>query len=118
MSQKLFVYAVTPIDHWAGWSEPTQALSDFFDELNRPDPIERERYEDMLLAAQRLAHSLGWDGTFRDGPFVAGLPMPEADEFGFMIAWKQDNNGTTFVASPIPLPHLAGFGAKAEGVIG
>lgn len=118
MSQKLFVYAVMPIDNWAGWSEPARALSDLFDEMQRPDPIERERFEDMLLVAQSLARKLGWDGTYREGPYVSGLPMPDADDFGFMVAWKQDNNGTTFVASPVPLPHLDGFGAKAEGVIG
>jgi hypothetical protein len=27
-------------------------------------------------------------------------------EVGYAFVWKQDNNGSTFVLSPVPLPYL------------
>ena len=35
------------------------------------------------------------------------LPVWDTYEFSFGFVLKQDNNGTTFVVSPVPLPHLA-----------
>jgi hypothetical protein len=34
------------------------------------------------------------------------VPVADRHSFEFGLAWKQDNNGTTFVLSPIELPHL------------
>lgn len=52
-----------------------------------------------------LARKLGWEGDVR-GKDCAKFLIP--DEMGFAegFIWKQDNNGTCFVISPIPLPHL------------
>jgi hypothetical protein len=43
------------------------------------------------------------------GPWFCPLP-PQHDDFEceFLLAWKQDNNGQTFIASPYPLPWLDG----------
>jgi hypothetical protein len=36
--------------------------------------------------------------------------LPYDTEFAYGFVWKQDNNGTTFVASPVPMPWLLRIG--------
>ena len=51
--------------------------------------------------ARQLGRRIGWEGDFR-GPI--SCPLPNGDCGGeYLIAWKQDNNGATFVASPFAL---------------
>jgi hypothetical protein len=54
-----------------------------------------------------MALEAGWEGDIRhgSGPFVC--PLPDGDcGSEYLIAWKQDNNGSTFIASPFCLPWL------------
>ena len=60
--------------------------------------------------AELQAAEAGWEGDPKRG---AEWPLCRASpgqlrrcSVHYMIAWKQDNNGTTFVASPFPLPWL------------
>ena len=57
--------------------------------------------------AQQEAKNAGWDEDFRHDPVVFWLPMSE-HEFRFGFVLKQDSNGTTYVVSPVSLPHLRG----------
>ena len=57
--------------------------------------------------AQAAARNAGWEGDFRNEPVVFWLPNDTEFHFGFVF--KQDNNGTTFVVSPVLLQHLAEF---------
>lgn len=67
----------------------------------------RERTRNALKAARQI----GWEGDIREGPFIAGFPNdPDATWAAYMIAWKQQNNGMSFICAPFPLPHV---GAKA-----
>lgn len=77
---------VASIDHGFGGLEPTDALLEDF------------------CGARRLATECGWDGDFSVGPFVFYLPSLCQVKYGF--AWKQDNNGETFVVSPVELSYL------------
>jgi hypothetical protein len=63
--------------------------------------------------ATRLATRIGWEGDFRNGPFISAMPAEHGNGYSeFLIAWKQDNNGTTFIASPFPLLWLEDDGAE------
>ncbi len=57
-------------------------------------------------AAKMAASDHGWEGDFRAGSVV--MWIPEKDRGGFRpgFVFKQDNNGSTFVVSPVELPHL------------
>ena len=66
-----------------------------------PDPA------DFLAAwveAKDEASAAGWEGDFRDEPVVFWVPGDNLFEYGFVL--KQDNNGLTYVVSPVELPHL------------
>jgi hypothetical protein len=110
----MYVYAIAPIDFWYGWTPLTVVLNDA---SNRADDrgfeIKHRELFDFWAAAQKRARALGWEGDIRGcfgeldgGPWFAPLPVNNPGETAFMIAWKQDNNGDTFVASSIPLPWL------------
>lgn len=101
----MIVYQIEPIDHWNGWHKPSdlfRALIDGWD-TEWLDPLD---WEKSWTKAQMLALRIGWEGDFRTGPLVTVLPDQGQGPPPFIIAWKQDNNGTTFVASPFHLTWL------------
>jgi hypothetical protein len=66
---------------------------------------------DEILAdwehAKALAHDKGWEGDFRVGPYIFWLPTETG--FTYAFAFKQDNNGTTFIVSPVQLQWVEEF---------
>ena len=103
----IYVYSCLPIDFWHGW-HPLQSLLSRSDTARYKtgdwslDPSEVRKFWEL---AQILAKEIGWAGDIREGPFWIPLP-PLTGDWTFAIAWKQDNNGDTFVASPFQLPWL------------
>lgn len=65
----------------------------------------------LPVTIARAAMDLGWEGNFRKvgsdsrmaTPCVGWHPIVCQDEFLPCFVWKQDNNGTTFMATPIRL---------------
>lgn len=103
MSDVLFVYAGPPIDWWIGWNKGI------------PEPSGRivlgTRYQwnncwERAQSAARLGG--GWEGDVAVGPYW--LPVPRFEDYHeqpVIFGWKQDNNGTSFIVSPVALPWLA-----------
>ncbi len=108
VSIDLFIYGVEPIDAWLGWMDEHQ----FRASLDRwYAPEDRDLiwtiYENFRNAAQKAARDAGWEGDVREGPFIAGVPTFEIRNTSlFMVAWKQDEDGLTFIGSPVRLPWL------------
>ncbi len=108
----MYVYELSPIDHWGGWMSEEQYLADCENKsyLSTDKPHERRRLEKLKKQAFDLAKRLkiGWEGDFAEGPYFSPIPA-EGGNSGceLLLAWKQRNNGTTFIASPYPLPWLA-----------
>ena len=83
MTTKLFVYKCRPFDGWQDWRTVSEAA----------DWIDRQDFAARLTAARTLARQqLGWDGAFREGPYV------RQRDGELQIAWKQFKQGTTFFA--------------------
>lgn len=115
----MFAYARAAIDFWPGWLAEEQFL-DQLKAIYTSDDAEKAtgEYEELKQSAFLLAKKVGWEGDIREGPFVAGLPTDMiANDGKIMIAWKQDNNGDTFVVSPIKLAWLeiGDYGKWVEG---
>jgi hypothetical protein len=105
---KLHVYCIDPIDFWDGWLRPHEA---FAPRTGHVSDVETRRFDAARWTpawdlAQNGGRKIRWDGDIREGPYVAPLPGPDSGESHFMIAWKQDNNGAAFVASPFRLAWL------------
>ena len=105
------LYAVPPIDWWGGWTPLDEYLASVPDGLNMEDSTSTcVRYTAMVCRVMDEAVDYaGPDAVdIREGPYIAGFPQCNAD-YGddvVLLAWKQDVNGTTFIASPSVLPHL------------
>jgi hypothetical protein len=88
---RIYVYDCLPLDDWSGWQPldySQKELRDLF-------------YQGLALAS----HCLAWQGDLREGPFTTPLPCGNPS-CKFMVGWKQDSKGTTFIVSPFPLPWL------------
>lgn len=110
----MYAYHLGPIDF--GWEfMPTMAdtiailvsprLQDYEDTI-----IHMARLKDFigfLEEAFQIARSIGWEGDFRPGYEPRAFSVPVEDNIAFGLMWKQENNGSTFVVSPVELPHLA-----------
>ena len=109
----MHTYKIMPIDF--GWENlPTVsgvaaqlAASDARAVAEGHSPTIDPGSQELLLQwslAKDAAAAAGWDGDFRGQPRV--FWVPEEGRFAAAFVLKQDNNGTTFVVSPHPLPHL------------
>ena len=87
----LFVYHLPPIDFWVGWKKEEDFIRDELDDVEFLAEYKQRKANAMVVAKE-----IGWEGDMREGPFIAGLP----EDCEYMIAWKQDNNGNCFVATP------------------
>lgn len=103
------IYCLSPIDwHWDVL--PTLQSTVLTLEYN-------DFSSDGLLrdweSVKRLARESGWEGDLSQGPVVFWLPSPDGFCFEHAFAFKQWNNGETFVAVPqgFPLPWLVEIGA-------
>ncbi len=66
--------------------------------------MESDQFLSLWRSAQDAALSAGWGGDHRNDPVVMWLPGDSEFVPGFVL--KQDNNGTTYVVSPLPMPHF------------
>ncbi|MBF0449003.1 MAG: hypothetical protein HQL67_12440 [Magnetococcales bacterium] len=126
----MYVYSTPPIDFWDGWlsfrdelakrvvwerqnpgksSEPgTLVCGADYESIGKAEGMGSAALEELLYRAMHIAaRNHGWEGDIRDGPYIAGVPEGEYCS-SVMVAWKQDNNGTTFIGSPVRLPWLEG----------
>lgn len=97
-------YLLPPLDNAWGLL-PT--VADTYAQLTRANPWDAD--PNAFLRRFREAQQLAPDEPYRtgEGPRVIWLPGPDEWELGF--AWKLDNNGTTVIVSPRPLPWLAEY---------
>jgi hypothetical protein len=104
----MFAYRLPSINSWNGWMTESRYLEELAEEAKaEASSSSVSKYEALRSKAFELARNVGWEGDIREGPFIAGIPTDTPGDDGYiMIAWKQDNNDTTFVVSPFNLPWL------------
>jgi hypothetical protein len=59
-----------------------------------------------LEKAMYAARKEYWEGDIKQGPFILPIPDSYHSEMVLGFIWKQGENGSTFICSPIPLPWL------------
>ena len=103
----MIVYCLIPIDFWQGWHRPS-ALFRVADDIINDGIHDPDDWKRQWELAQAIATDMGWEGDIREGPYVTVIPDQPGNysDPPILIAWKQDNNGTTFIASPFRLPWL------------
>lgn len=76
---------------------------------DRADFRMREAIQLLIEASYIAAKNSYWEGDINDGPFIVELP-----EQKILIIFKQLNNGTTFLLSPVELPYLKDWEKKIK----
>ena len=106
-----YTYEIPPIDH--GWDnlktvrETAAALLERSGSTIRKNDVDDSDFQSFLRSwesAKDAASVKGWDGDFRHEPVV--MWIPNDTEFNYGFAFKQDNNGTTYIISPVEMPWL------------
>lgn len=106
------IYEIIPIDF--GWSnlQTVKETAARFGEIHGAALAEESSPEEPSAAdfigtwrdAQAAAAAAGQTGPLRQDPVVFWMPDEHEFKPGFVI--KEDNNGITYVVSPVPLAHL------------
>lgn len=115
LTASLIVYETGPLDWWAGMIPLNNFAAGEFADPHAEDtwapqntPEGFSKYiNDLLEEAKSLAADvLFYEGDVREGPFLSVLPDPANQRTLPILAWKQDNNGMTYIATLMPLPYL------------
>lgn len=105
----MYMYRMQPIDFWFGWmreGEYLRRLSKIAKESRLDVNPFLVEYGARRAQAFDLARDCDWEEDIINGPFISAVPDATAHENLILIAWKQGNNGDTFVASPVRLEWL------------
>lgn len=98
------VYQISAIDFgWERLKSVEQTLIEMFEDEMCHDNI--KHFAKDWHEAKELARKKGWEGDFREDPVVFWMPCNDF-EMVYGFAFKQDNNGTTYVISPVELSWL------------
>lgn len=121
---KYYVYHIGPIDFFVGAMQITSLVGvGDKEELSRHlrcltkhsywDAVKgitgmSEKYIELKLFLEALeaVNVKGFDGVFRDGEEFFAFSVPSDGCFQMGFVFKQNNNGCTFVASPVRMVHL------------
>ncbi|MBV4413324.1 hypothetical protein J0B02_10910 [Enterobacteriaceae bacterium YMB-R22] len=108
----MHAYSIYPIDYdWDMLNTVNETVSRLVEnsecDSDQDNPKAYGRLTQFLASwesAKELAKKVGWEGDFRHEPYVLWFPYEGCFHCGFVF--KQENNGNTYVISPIELPHL------------
>lgn len=108
----MFAYHIGPIDNgWGNLESVQAAVTRLKNDITKlrfgppgPKGIDPDEFMESVELAESAAARVGWEGDYKQGPKVFWVPIDDAFTWGFVF--KQGNNGSTFVISPIPMPHL------------
>jgi len=104
--KKVYIYEMPPIDYFVPFKTLEQIIVD----------VEKEVYSEQVEGTKQTILKLVetakecfrkytlWEGDGR--VYVSGLPDVDYANSFYLIMIKQSNNGTTFLYSPVELPHL------------
>lgn len=105
----MIVYSMAPIDFWSGWQKPHKVfkVNTGPERVSSYDHHDAAEWDYLWEKAQSLARHVGWYGDIRVGPLVTVLPPLDLSggDPPVVLAWK-DENGGTFIASPVRLPWI------------
>ena len=115
--RKLYLYEMPPIDSFLGMT-PLPVAMQMAKEESEEDNVFRNQWESSGDAVLRIANLVidsfheacfspecNWEGDIKN-ICVFAIPHPDQERSELCLIWKQENNGTTFISSPIELDYL------------
>lgn len=107
MMQKRFIYAMPPTDWFFPFKTLKQVLQEAIEEYDNTEDYcsISSILEEVDRAKKDFGKHTNWEGDA--DIYISGLPSGDGDSCPLiLIMMKQSNNGSTFLSSPVPLPHL------------
>jgi hypothetical protein len=105
-----YIYQTAPVDYFQGLVRITDVAREYV--LTPEDHREGDReLFNLFSLAMSCAHAVSrakgsyWEGNISVF-YVFALPDPDASPPHYGLMWKQSNNGTTYICSPVPLPWI------------
>lgn len=122
-TQGLHVYSAPPIDLWFGWKNLEKVPSDVMFPTDTSYSLMYERarkawraeVDRLLFQGRKYAEQhLGYSGDMDRGPFLS--MVPGNGEALPIVAWVSADRDITYIASPVPLPHLDALKDEVEAI--
>lgn len=102
------IYTIKPIEfNWIfcrSVKDTLETIANPIFHLNIPLCPTPEDFQNDWQHAQQLAVKNHWDGNFKFGPVVFWIPVDGSFAYGF--AFTGDEEYTTYVISPVEMPHF------------
>lgn len=119
MKNLQYFYATPPQDFFDGMVSLAKLIREKsitidYDEKDKVYPHIIDNYELLkivvtcaFVVSKKGSH---WEGDIRgEDIYLFSLPDPDNCSEKIGIVWKQENNGTTFICSPVELPWLSNY---------
>lgn len=114
-----FIYETGPQDNYEGMIN----VDEYIEKLNHSWTLENLTMRIHVLEVVQKAmvtivnSESSWEGDVRGNEiYIFSLPDPDNCDVLRGVIWKQDNNGTTFICSPVKLPWLEEYRLKFKVV--
>jgi len=109
----MFIYETPPLDNFTGMMRIDDVVASIISEHYVGDKDRIFNLFRLVMDCSRevsIFAGSSWLGDVRDKElYVFALPGIDGGDTRLGIVWKQENNGTTFVCSPVELPWLKGI---------
>lgn len=121
---QMFCYETDALDFFpglVGLTEEVDRINKTFRNENFRHAALMQLFAFVMFCAREISRKkpCSWEGDIRhhesDDPsisyesnaYIFSIPNPYLNTCVCGMIWKQDNNGTTFICSPVELPHLS-----------
>ena len=109
----MFYYETPPIDYFAGMVTLDEFRTQVYKELphtfDEPEEVINDITASLEISKKFFDSHSCWEGDIKAGPFIFTIPDPDAVSYKEGFVWKQQNNGSSFIASPCRLPWLESY---------
>ena len=115
----MFIYETDPLDYFDGMVPLDEAIQKRANDDTTPPGwgigINEIIHFIMFCAYKVAKKKTFWEGDIRgNNIYLFSLPDPDSVSSRLGLIWKQDNNGTTFICSPVEIPWLKEYLVKAS----
>lgn len=115
-----YVYELPPVDNGWFFSKTVDEVAHLLSEIHTKEKLEGVPVHNVFSpsvndfirdweSAKHAASEHGWEGDFRSTDQRVVFAIPHEGDFQIGFVFKQHNNGSTFVVSPVEQLHLNQF---------
>jgi hypothetical protein len=109
IKEDFFAFHVAPIDLWQVKTTPAEVVKRLAEDTESDSNWHQlSEFLSFLNEVDGFVRGGGfpeWEGDVREGPYIYFVPAGH-NSMAPLFAWKQNNNGETFIVSRVDLPMM------------